>query len=148
MESLERLWRTFLVLQLCGGIHVSPWSHPCCGAIKGHFQIKWCAQSGIEHCNLNKQWHKSALLCREMFYSYTVCPEHFFSHGKWKKRFITVDKSRVFKRLQPEGDAFVCLAYYLLAGGGVRACIWRYNTCHGTGVVIQYIAKREWYIVS
>lgn len=41
-----------------------------------------------------------------------------------------MDKSRVFERLQPEDNAFVCLAYYLLVGGGegVRAYV---SWCRG-----------------
>lgn len=58
--SLTDLVLVLPVIKLCGGIHVSPWSHPYYGAIKGYLQIKRCAQSGIEHCNLNNSRLKSA----------------------------------------------------------------------------------------
>lgn len=53
-----------------------------------------------------------------------------------------MDKKRVFKRLQPEDDAFVCLAYYMLVGG-VGHVSEDTTRVMVQGVVTQYIAKRE-----
>lgn len=73
-----------------------------------------------------------------------------FLWGQWKtevkKRLITVDKSRILERLQPEDGTFVCLGYYLFRVWVHMHLQIRYMPrCKGYDSIY---CKKEWFIVS